>query len=258
MGLKARVVEQRKRESVVSAAVESHAVRSRSVKAAGHAVEHVADVANKGALDRRRLDPPPRGLDLEPSDGVLVQEREETVVAVLADTPLDVRVSGRGARGITEDPEEQQRVRSAAPLKVIWRQLKALRNAPHHGITQPPPRSHVLEHGLAEPGRVGEHVRPVQRGSGFDKRMLGPKLGAKIKPLFPVRAARRELAARAEIAAPRFASQAHGPLKLPLLRLSKKLARDPLQTADQLCRYAVVRDVKEPVDAARSADLCRH
>src|SRR3546814_20161376 len=68
-------------------AVVAHAVRRREVPAAGETIQHVADVADQGARQRRRGDPALGRLHLQPAVPVLRQQGQETVVAVLADAP---------------------------------------------------------------------------------------------------------------------------------------------------------------------------
>src|SRR3546814_14714330 len=78
-------------------AVVAHAVRRREVPAAGETIQHVADVADQGARQRRRGDPALGRLHLQPAVPVLRQQGQETVVAVLADAPVLSAEIGRAS-----------------------------------------------------------------------------------------------------------------------------------------------------------------
>ena len=84
-------------------------MRRRAVEAAGHPVEHVADVADERPRYRRRVNPSRGSLHLQSPDVVLLQDGEHAVVGVLADAPFRPR-GGRLARRIVEDAEKDQRV----------------------------------------------------------------------------------------------------------------------------------------------------
>ena len=73
------------------------AVRGRAVAAAGHAVEHVAEVAHQRARLRRDVDPAAGPAHLETAALVLAEDGEQAVVGVLADSPVAVVPSAVGA-----------------------------------------------------------------------------------------------------------------------------------------------------------------
>src|SRR3546814_20516447 len=72
------------------------------VPAAGEAVEHVADVADQRAGQRRRGDPALRRLHLPAAVRVLGQQRAQAVVAVLADAPVLLTIARRRRGGYGE------------------------------------------------------------------------------------------------------------------------------------------------------------
>ena len=89
-------------DSRSSAAGVANTVGRGPVPATGHALEHVAEVDDEGAVDRGRGDPTARTSHLEPPERVLRQDRDEPVVGVLADAPSFVdarRAAGSGRCG---------------------------------------------------------------------------------------------------------------------------------------------------------------
>jgi hypothetical protein len=182
-----RVEEEREREAVATAAVDRDAVRRRSVEAAGHAIEHVADVADEAALDRRRIDPAAGRLHLQAADVVLQQHRQEPVVAVLADAPARVGSRRHRPRRVVEEAKQDQRVRGVAAREVVARQIETERDALHEPMPERSHRCHVVEQRAAKAGQVGNEVAAVQGRSGLHERIVVGQLGAEIETLLPVR-----------------------------------------------------------------------
>src|SRR3546814_10805651 len=95
------------------------------VPAAGEAVEHVADVANQRAGQRRRGDPALGRLYLQAAVRVLGQQRAQAVVAVLADAPVLLTIARRRRGGIAEDAAQPRRLGGGVRLEAVGSQPEA-------------------------------------------------------------------------------------------------------------------------------------
>src|SRR5262245_36940916 len=92
----------------------AHPMRGGTERAPGHAVEHVADVADERPRHWRRGDPARSRADLQAADVVLEEDRQQTIVGMLADAPT----TGIARRRIVEDAEECQRLGGIAVREV--------------------------------------------------------------------------------------------------------------------------------------------
>ena len=91
-------------------------MQCRQVAAVGQPLQHVADVADERIGERRHVEPSLAIQDLQPTDCILLQQREQSIVGVRADTPAFARsFVGR----IAEDPEEHGRIGGEVLLKII-------------------------------------------------------------------------------------------------------------------------------------------
>ena len=156
----------------------AHPVRGRAVAAAGHAVEHVADVAHERPGLGRHVDPPVSAAHLQPAVVVLGKDREQAVVGVLGHAPA-IRV-GLGGR-VAEDAEQDRRVGGEVADEPVGCQAEAEgdRLASAVAARSAIAAIHTSTH-AAQLGRLGgEQVRPVQQGPGHDPRIVGRQLGPK-------------------------------------------------------------------------------
>ena len=113
LGVPRGVEEERVRDAVDTRGV-AHPVRSRSVEATGHAFEHVAEIDDERAGNRRCGDPAVAAAHLEPAGVVLTENRDEPVVGVLADAPWG-RVGGE--RRVAEDAEQHRGIRGEVAVE---------------------------------------------------------------------------------------------------------------------------------------------
>src|SRR3546814_8382695 len=144
LGGEVGIEEEREGEPLVAAVV-AYAVRRREVPAAGEAVEHVADVANQRAGQRRRGDPALRRLHLQAAVRVLGQQREQAVVAVLADAPVLLTIARRRRGGIAEDAEQHRRLGGVVRLEVVGLQPEAERDALQQVFSRARSEEHTSE-----------------------------------------------------------------------------------------------------------------
>ena len=226
----------------------------RSVEAAGHPVEHVADVADEGVRDGRRVNPAARRFHLQSPGIVLPQHRQQPVVGVLADAPRHLVRRFVARRWIVEDTEQDERIARVAIGEIRRLEPQTERDAPHEHVSQSGHRVHVVQNGLPEAGDIGKEIAAVQRHACRDLRMIGPKLGAEVQPLLLIGPAAREFAADGKIPAPRTASPLHADGELGLEILLEELPAEPLEAPLQLTRHAVADDVEESVLAARTPE----
>ncbi len=101
------------------AVVERHPMRRAAVQPAGHAVEHVADVAHETLRHRWCFDPAFTRMNLQAAHGVLPRQREQAVVRVLAHAVTHIQTGGHGTAGVVEDAKQHQRIGCVATGEVV-------------------------------------------------------------------------------------------------------------------------------------------
>jgi hypothetical protein len=138
-------------------------------RSAGQPVEHVADVADGRARQRRCVYPAVGGGDLQPAAVVLGEQRQQPVVGVLAGSPA-VRLWRR--RRIAEDPEQDGRVRRISVSEIPRGQADSARLRP--GRTGPEWSARPDRTGPAPGGGIAD--RPCQ-GKHIIVRMAGARWG---------------------------------------------------------------------------------
>jgi len=235
-------------------------MRRAPIQPAGHAVEHVADVADEGILDRRRLDPAGGGAHLQAADAVLAQQRQEAIVGVLADAVAHVKALGHGPARVEKDPEQDQRIGGVAAREVVLGQFERAGDAGHDPMAERGHRRHPGRDRLAEPGQhvvAGNEVAAVQRHAGADPRMVVAELAAEIEPFLPVGPARGQLAAEREPAAPGAAAERHGEALLRFLGEGEEAMAEVFEPRPEPRIDAVADDVEEAVRPAGVADGVR-
>ena len=223
----------------------------RAVPAAGHPVEHVADVADERAGQRWRGGPAFGRGDLKPAAVVLSEQGQQPVVGVLAHPPAVI-----GRRRVVKDPEQDGRVRGVSLGEVPGVEAKAERHAAQHGLAQAGQRVQIGEHERAQPRHLArEQVAAVQRETRDHPRIIGRQLGTEVQPLLQVRPPGGELGAHREVAAPRPAAALHCDLHLVRHRQREELASRCRELAQQVSRHAVPGHVEEAALAAGRLDL---
>jgi hypothetical protein len=255
LGGESRVEEERERQPRVAAEV-ADPVRRRPVPAAGQPVQHVADVADERAGDRRGLDPALRRGDLQAAAVVLGEQRQQPVVGVLADPPAG---SLRRRRRVAEDPEQDGRIRGVPVREVPGVEAEAQRHPRQHRLAEAGQRVQVRQHDLPQQGDLArEQVAAVQRQAGQHPRVVLGQLGAEVEPFLQVRPPGGELAADREIAPPGPAAPRHGDLRLVRRGQGEELGARAGQLIEQLRGHAVAGHVEEAAVPARRLDLLRH
>jgi hypothetical protein len=141
-------------------------------------LEHLADVDDDGAVERRDVDQLPVALDLETADSVLMDERQESRVAVGA----DALAGGVGSAPVTvatrvADHLEQHLGRRHGRCEVVRRQ----RQRRCHGTEQPPAEDLERVHPRRRRGtQLRQRGRPQVRPAQAQPRRLvgaGPAIG---------------------------------------------------------------------------------
>ena len=248
--LEVRIIEQRKGQPRPAAAVQ-HPVRGRDEPAAAQALEHVADVADQGSRNGRRLQPALVGAHLQAAVLVLGQQGQEAVVGMFADAPA-ARFGGR----IAEDAEQHRRTGQENLGEVIGRQAQGQGDPAQDRLGRAHRSRHVGLNSRAQRRRAGgPEVRPVHRPAGRDPRILRRQFLAEIDPLLLVGESRSELAAEGEPAAPGRTGLRHGDLGLLRFGQGEKGPRGRVQRPDHVVRDAMAGDVEEPVARRGLADL---
>lgn len=252
--MEVRIEEQRERQAVAPRSVACHPVRRAAVEAAGHAFEHVSEVADERARYRRSLQPTLWGAHLQAADGVLVEQREQAVVGVFADAPLHVEALRHWLARVIEQAEEDQRIAGIARGEVVGFQSQTEGDALHQPVADAGGCVQVLQQRLAQAGHLGEQVGAMQRRPGAHFGMLSVQFAAQVQAFLPVRAVGGQFAAKREIAAPGAPAKLHAPAQLARLVEGEELPRQALQALDQLRLDAVPDHVEEALLAAGAVD----
>ena len=126
-----RIEKERKRKPVASALV-ADAMRRRTIKPAGQAVEHVAEVADEGVGQRRRAAPMVLQLDLQTTCVVLQQNGQSSVISMFAYAPLASYVS----RWVIKNAKERQRIARVTFGEVTRRQIQTQRDGRHQPMAE--------------------------------------------------------------------------------------------------------------------------
>jgi hypothetical protein len=240
---------QRERQPVGAAEVPDP-VRVGAVAAAGHPLEHVADVDDERVWVGRHIDPLVVVAHLQSAVVVLGEQRDQPVVGVLADSP-GLGVAGR----VVEDPEQQGGICREVRGEPVAVEAQPEGDPAEHRLTDGGDGLDPLQYDGGEPSRLGgEQVRPMQRRARDDARVVRRQFGAEVDAFLAVRLAGRQLRADGEPAAPGDATAVHRDLRLLLLRQREKLTRQPLEVVAQSTVDPVARDEQEAGVAAGGVD----
>ncbi len=109
-------------------------VRCRAVPPTRETLEHVAQVADERSGPRYDVDPALGRLDLKPTRIVLGEDREQSVVGVLADAPLFGLLGYH--RRVPEDTEENEWVAREVLLEPRGRESECEGDAAQDGLTR--------------------------------------------------------------------------------------------------------------------------
>ncbi|HZR51506.1 MAG TPA: hypothetical protein VFB06_18580 [Streptosporangiaceae bacterium] len=245
------IQEERERQPAVAAEV-AHPVRRGPVPAPGHAVQHVADVADERAGDWRRVDPAFRRGDLEAPAVVLGEQGKQPVVGVLAHSPA--RVPRRRGR-VVEDAEQHGRIRGVSRGEVPGVEPQAQRDLGQHRLTEAGELVQVRQHQGAQPGNLPrEQVAAVQRQACHHARVVAGQFGAEIQSLLQVGLSRGEFGAHRKVATPGPPAAGHLDLQLVRQRQGEEFRARLGQLAEQVRGHAMPGHVEEAAIATRRLD----
>ena len=109
------VQKQRERVSTLTRGVQ-HSMQSRSIVSSCDSVQHISNVAYESARNRRGIDPLSLTFYLESSFIILEQNGQQSIISVLANTPL---IFALFLGWIMEDSEQNQRIFGIFLIKVV-------------------------------------------------------------------------------------------------------------------------------------------
>ena len=125
----------------------------RPVATGGHAVEHVAQIADEAARDGRGAHPTVGAPHFEPADIVLQQQGQQPVVAVLAHSPARHPVSAdSGTAGTAPADPPSARRETSRP-----RAARTRRHPRQHVLARRGDLGQIAQHDVTEVGRLFGH-----------------------------------------------------------------------------------------------------
>ncbi len=180
---------------------------------------------------------------LEPAVLVLGEQREESVVGVLGDSPG--RVGGRVGR-VVEYPEQDRRVGGEVADEPVGPESECDRDGRHHGVGDGTERVEPSDHRRSESGGfVRVEVGAVEERAVDHPLVLGRMIDPEVEAFLPVRAPSGHFAVEREPAPPGAPAPLHRDLGLHLVGKSEERAGLSVEVAEQCGVEAMTYDAEE-------------
>ena len=182
-GIEIGVEEQRHRITILPRAVVDHAVHVRVVEIVSPALDHIAEVDDKGPPDGLGEDPVPgRVLDFESARVVLRQDRNCAVIGMCARAELveggDIRL-----RRIAQQAQSGARLARRA-VEIALVEFERQRDEPHQMPAQIKEGQVIALDPLTETGQVlGPAIAAVVRQLGLDVGVLGAEIAGEVRTI---------------------------------------------------------------------------